>query len=66
MFYSDNPVSDFERHDAEQERKLERLPICSECGERIQSDTLYLINDETICPECLEANYRKCTDDFME
>ena len=50
-------------HDAEQSRLLNRLPVCSYCGEPIQSEHFYLINDENICPDCLE-NFRKETDDY--
>lgn len=54
------------RHDAEREAQREKLPICADCGERIYDDHFYLINDEPICPDCLEAGYRKNTEDYME
>ena len=66
MFYSDDPERDFLRHDAKQQKELERLPICADCGERVQDDHYYLINDEVICPDCLEANYRKDVQDWFE
>lgn len=66
MFYSDNPIADFERHDAEQQRMLDRLPKCSECGEPIQSEVCYEINGELICEECLENNHKKWVEDFRE
>ena len=50
-------------HDAEQERELAKLPVCCECGEHIQSETCFEINDEIICEECLERNHKKYTDD---
>ncbi len=53
------------QHDAEQERGLQLLPYCSECGEHIQTDDLYEINDELICPHCMEENHRKWTENFM-
>ena len=52
------------QHDDEQERWLQSLPYCSECGEHIQSEYCYEINDEIICEECMEQ-FRKCTEDFM-
>ena len=52
--YSDDPVADFEAYDAEQEAALELLPKCSHCGEPIQDDTCFLINDEPICENCME------------
>ena len=64
--FSDDPLIDFERHDREQAKQLERLPVCERCGEPIQDDHLYLINDEFVCPECLERDFRKDTDDYVE
>lgn len=66
MFYSDNPHADFDRWDADQERRLKRLPVCADCGEPIQDDHYYDINGEAICPECLDVNYRRETDDYFE
>lgn len=65
MYRTGNPLSDFLRHDAEMEEAAELLPVCSECGEHIQSDYLYEINDELICESCMKDNYRKQTTDFM-
>lgn len=64
MMWTDDPLGDFDRWDAEQERELERLPICCECGNRIEDDFCYEINDEIICEACMEQ-YRKFTSDFM-
>lgn len=66
MSYTNDPVADFLRHDAAQERQLARLPICSECHEPIQTDECYEINDELICPQCMEENHRKWVDDYIE
>lgn len=57
-FYDD---ADYERAEAEKE-----LPVCSECGEPIQDDYYYFINDEILCEECLITNYRKSVDDYIE
>ena len=65
MYRTDDPIADFDRFEAEQARELERLPICSECGERIQDDFCYVINDEIICTDCLDATYCKPTEDLM-
>ena len=56
----------FAEHDAKQARELAKLPVCADCGEPVQSDHYYLINDEVICPRCLEKGYRKETEDFYE
>lgn len=66
MFYTDDPGLDFLRHDAEQERELKKLPVCADCGEPVQDDHYYDINGEVICPDCMEANYRKRTEDYVE
>lgn len=64
--YGDDPVREAERHYAQQDRELERRPVCDECGHHIQDDWFYLINDEFICPDCLNNYYRKEVEDFME
>lgn len=62
---TDDPVADYERYDAELEQERELLPECSGCGEKIEDDFCYEINDEIICEECLERNFRKHTVDVM-
>lgn len=66
MFYSDDPLFDFYRHDAEQEAWLAKRPKCADCCEHVQDDHFYLINDEVICPDCLESHFRKDVEDFYE
>lgn len=64
MYITDDPESDFLRHDAEQAKALEKLPKCAECGEPIQTEECYEINDELICPECLERYHRRRVEDY--
>lgn len=64
--WSDNPVADFHRYDAEQEAKLEKQPRCRKCKKRIQDDICYRINDEIYCEECHNDEFRVWTDDVME
>lgn len=64
--WSDDPVADFLRHDAEQEAMLDRLPRCCHCGHPIQDDICYKINDEIYCEECHNDEFRVWTDDVME
>jgi formylmethanofuran dehydrogenase subunit E len=59
MFYSDNPVLDFEEFDAEQNRQLEELPVCADCDEHIQDEVAYYINGEWICKDCMSAYERE-------
>ena len=65
MEYTDNPVADAERYMAEQERELQKLPKCSECGERITSDECWVIENEIYCPECAEKLFCKWTENYI-
>lgn len=64
--WSDDPVADFERHDAEQERELSKLPRCYECRHRIQSEECYDIGGNLICPGCLDKHYKVWTENFID
>lgn len=66
MFLTDDPLMDFAQHDRDQAKRLAKLPVCEVCGKPIQDEHLYLINDEFICPACLERDFRKDTDDYVE
>lgn len=63
---TDDPVADAASWDRYQQSLLERLPKCAYCGEPIQDDKCYLINDELVCPECLVREHEKKTDDYIE
>lgn len=63
MIYTDDPIRDFEVYSDEQDKKLENLPICAECEERIQGDMCYEINGEYICEECMDL-HRICTPEY--
>ena len=54
----------WERHDAEQERKLSRLPKCKYCGQPIQDDHYFEIDGEIYCEEHMIELFRKNTDDY--
>jgi len=55
----------WKQYEAEQERWLARQPTCSDCGEYVQDEYLYLINDEVICLDCIRR-YRKETADYAD
>lgn len=59
MYYTNDPVADYERYSADQEKELEKLPRCSECDERIQDEFAYYINGEWICKNCMDSNYKR-------
>lgn len=65
-YYTDNPVRDAERHQADQDRELERLPVCCFCDNPIQNEHFYEINGEAICPDCLENYFKRRTGDYIE
>lgn len=53
-------------HDAEQEEKLEKLPVCSSCGEPIQDEYCYQVDSEILCEECMNYAYRVPVENLME
>ena len=58
MFYSDDPLRDFDRWDAEQQKALEELPVCADCDNPIQDESAFYINGDWICEDCMDA-YRR-------
>lgn len=62
MFLTDDPVADFDRYDAEQQKQLDRLPKCDICDHPIQDDHYYQINGDNVCPDCLDNEFRKDVD----
>lgn len=53
MYFTDDPVTDYDRYSAQQEKQLEQLPKCSQCGEPIQQEDAVCFNDKYICDRCL-------------
>lgn len=66
MGWTDDPLADFDRYEAEQRKRLERRPICSICGEHIQGEFCYAINLQLICERCLDENYTVPTSNFID
>ena len=62
MPYTDDPIADFDRHDAEQAKQLEKRPVCDHCENHIQDDHYFDINGFKLCPGCLEDYYKKDVD----
>ena len=50
----------------EQDRWLEKLPVCSVCGEPIQDDFLFDVDDELYCEECMIDTFRKSREDYEQ
>jgi formylmethanofuran dehydrogenase subunit E len=55
-------VYDADQHDADNERWLERRPVCKMCGEHIQDDWGYCIDGDWICERCMD-DFRAYIDD---
>lgn len=65
-YFGDDPVVDFIRHDRDQERLLEQLPVCEghKCGQRIQDDLYFDIDGEILCEKCMIRKYGRRTEDY--
>lgn len=59
MPYIPDNLDMFNLWDFKQNKRLSELPKCDYCDEPIQHDHYYLINDEFICPDCLDSYFRK-------
>ena len=66
MFYSDDPIADFERHSAEQERNMRRLPVCSNCRERIQQGQAIKVDGKWFCEDCENEAWELVRSDYLE
>ena len=51
--YTNDPIADFLRHDAEQQEWLDSLPKCDECGCPIQQEDAVHIGNDWFCDDCL-------------
>ena len=58
--------SQWKQHEAEAEKWLRELPLCSECYRPIQDERCFEFNGEIICEECLADNHKKWTEDYIE
>lgn len=62
MYTADNDVH-FDMHDARMTRTRSKYPVCSVCGEHIQSEWRYREDDTLYCEDCWE---RYVTDNIRE
>lgn len=56
----------FEQHDRERERELKKFPVCCSCHEPITDEHLYCIKGYFYCEDCMNDEFRKSTEDYME
>lgn len=65
MYYSNDPAADYDRYCAEEQRYIDSLPKCSECGETIE-DYVFDIDGEILCYDCLCEKYRHDAEKYIE
>ena len=53
IFRTDDPIRDFEMHEAYQAEILKKRPVCEVCGEPILDNHYYDMFDCKVCSECL-------------
>lgn len=66
FYRTDDPLYDFDRYDAEQESRIEELPICECCGNPIQQERAVYYNDQWCCEECEHDFWQDIREDFLE
>lgn len=54
LLFTDDPVADYERYSAQQERWIQKLPVCGRCNKHIQQEDAVRIDDEYICDSCID------------
>lgn len=66
MILTDDPVADAAAYYDEQEREMEKLPVCSECDNPIQTSKCYQIEGKLFCPQCVVDNFQRDTADYIK
>lgn len=56
----------YDAFEQDRENELEKYPKCDLCGEPITDEYFYNIDGTFICEECLNSEYRKRVDDYIE
>lgn len=67
--FTDDPLRDFLNYSEEQERYMDKLPVCSMCGYHITDEDCYQIDGMTLCERCFdkyaEETYRVSVDKLL-
>ena len=53
MLWIEDTYDSTNAHEAEQESRLRRRPVCSQCGDPIQEDEAYNIDGQLWCGYCI-------------
>ena len=56
----------WERHDREQAKWLESLPICKYCGHPIQQEQAVCIEGDYYCEECEDEAWERLRKEYLE
>lgn len=48
----------WKRHESQLEEAISNLPLCDWCGEHIQEESYYDINNEKVCEYCIKEARR--------
>lgn len=65
-YYTDDPIADFHRWEDDVCEWLEKRPICEECGEHIQDDFAYCIDNKWYCKDCIDGMLEEIVTDDMD
>lgn len=57
--------SQWEYHERQQERLLDRLPKCERCRRSIQDDYLFDVYGDVYCEKCATLLFRRNTEEFI-
>lgn len=63
---TNDPIADFHRYDAEQQRQLERCPKCDYCDKHITEETYYDLDGDIVCEDCLDRHFKRFTEDYIQ
>lgn len=66
MFYTDDPIADYDNYSRKLEEELEKLPRCVYCEEPIQDEYCYYLEGGLWCEECLKEQFRKPVEHYMD
>lgn len=62
MYYgrTDDPIRDAFAYEPDEDevKWFKSRPVCDECGNRITDDYKYMVDDCTLCEECMNKLYR--------
>lgn len=65
MFYSDDPVRDFDRLDRLQAQREAKLPVCDICRRKIKEETFFDIEGTIYCEKCMHDEFGRSTEDYL-